>query len=84
MSLYKFQDAEGLKTRLVTLAIDTCIVALRDKSRFWGVLLGLNFTPNNSSGCCFPIEDTEKNGNPVLFRTGIIVCCGSFFSVFGV
>ena len=62
----------------------TSIDSPRDKSRFLGVLLGLNFTPNNSSGCCFPVDDTEKNGNPVLFRTGIIVCCESFFSVFGV
>ena len=46
MSLYKFQDAEGLKTRLVTLAIDTCIVALRDllhqpmrQVAFFGVII---------------------------------------------
>ena len=62
----------------------TCCISPRDKSRFLGVLLGMNFTPNNSFECCFPVEDTEKMGNPVLFRTGIIVCCESFFSVFGV
>ena len=50
MSLYKFQDAEGLKTRLVTLAIDTCIVALRDllhqptrQVTFLGGIIGVKF-----------------------------------------
>ena len=62
----------------------TSIDSPRDKSRFLRLLLGVNFSLSNSSRCCFPVEDTEKNGNPVLFRTGIIVCCESFFFVFGV
>ena len=69
---------------LVSLPYVTCCISPRDKSRFLGVLFGVNFSLSNSSGCCFPVENTEKNGNPVLFTTGIIVCSESFFFVFGV
>ena len=27
-----------------------------------GVLLGVNFSLSNFSGCCFPVENTEKKG----------------------
>ena len=80
----KKRDLSRWLSILVSLPYVTCCISPRDKSRFLGVLLGMNFTPNNSSGCCFSVEDIGKNGNPVLFRTGIIVCCESFFSVFGV
>ena len=77
----KKRDLSRWLSILVSLPYVTCCISPRDKSRFLGVLLGISFSLNNSFGCCFPVEDAEKNGIPVLFRTGIIVCCGPFFQV---